>query len=190
MSLWVIRVPNKIRLLLQPLSSQAPCIVDSEGLVLLVSPVLPASYTLHTSSSMGFLSSELGDLMETFHLGVSVPRFLTLCTFWLWSLCLFPSAEEGSFSNKGWARYSSMNIAEYHWGPLCLFYHGPVDYLVSGFFGYEFHLASTGPTCVFWVLSNSFQFGILEELLSVWTSGSLTLVPSLRTLFLLLVYFI
>lgn len=40
--------------------------------------------------------------METFHLGLSIPRSLTLCILsGCKSLCFFPSAAAGSFSDGG-----------------------------------------------------------------------------------------
>ena len=72
--------------------------VGLEGLVLLVSSTPSASYTLSASSSMGSLSPEGRDLMETSHLGLSVSWCLTLLSD-LKSLYLFLSIEGESFSD-------------------------------------------------------------------------------------------
>jgi hypothetical protein len=62
----------------------------------------PSSLDLSTSVSTGSLSSEGRDLMETFHLGMSVPRSLTLCVMPdSGSLHLFLSAVGGNFSEDG-----------------------------------------------------------------------------------------
>jgi hypothetical protein len=51
--------------------------VELEGLVSLVTP--SGSYTLSAYSASGSLNTVERDLMETSHLGLSVPRALTLC---------------------------------------------------------------------------------------------------------------
>lgn len=89
--------------------------VDAEGFIFLVSYVTFSSHTLSDSSSLGFPELEGRTLMETFYLGLRVPRSLTLfimsaCR----SLCLFSSAIEGNFSDDGWARQWSMRIEECH----------------------------------------------------------------------------
>ena len=54
---------------------------------------------------------------ETSCLWLSVPRSLTLCinNVWLWSLCLFLSAAEGSFSGDSRTRpwYSRMSLGRF-----------------------------------------------------------------------------
>ena len=77
-------------------SSYVPCLVDSEGLALLEPSIPSGSYTLSTSSA-GFLPWK--KLLETSHLGLSVPRFLTLRLSGCAALVLFPSAAGGSLSD-------------------------------------------------------------------------------------------
>ena len=48
------------------------------------------------------------DVMETSHLGPSVPRSLTLPTVQLWVSIFSPSTSEGSFSNDGRVRLISL----------------------------------------------------------------------------------
>ena len=83
-----------------------------EGLVGVFHPVW-LLYFLHFLF-LGF-SGNPRDLMKTSHLGVSVPRFLTLCMLsGCGSLYLFlPTAQE-SFSEDGWARHWSMGITQCH----------------------------------------------------------------------------
>ena len=53
--------------------------------------------------------TEKREIMETSHLGIIVPRSLTLGTMSVClSLCLFPSAARGSFSDDVWARHWTM----------------------------------------------------------------------------------
>ena len=60
-------------------------------LLLFLPPLLP-----------DFLSPEVTDLMDTFHLGPRDPKSLTVClTSSYRSLCLFPSAARGGFSDAG-----------------------------------------------------------------------------------------
>lgn len=61
--------------------------VHFEGLDLLVSSIPSGLYLLSADFSVGFLSPEGRDLMETFHLGLSVPRSLTIC---IMSVCGCP----------------------------------------------------------------------------------------------------
>lgn len=61
----------------------------------------PLVLTLSTSCSVGSLIPEWRDLLETSHLGLNVLTSLTLHVVWLSSLCLFPPAAGGSFSDYG-----------------------------------------------------------------------------------------
>lgn len=75
--------------------------VDLEGVVFLAFSILPAFYILSASYSAGFPEPWAGgDLMETSHLGVRVPRSLILCTL---PGCgsLFPSTARGRSLSDG-----------------------------------------------------------------------------------------
>lgn len=75
--------------------------VDFEALL----PGFPSSLSaleLSVSHLQDSLSPKDRKLMEAFHLGMSVPRPLALCILsGCGSLCLFSSAEGGSFSDDG-----------------------------------------------------------------------------------------
>jgi hypothetical protein len=84
---------------------------DLQDLVFMVSSS-PSSYSTTLPPLQGSLSPQGSDLIETSHLGLSVPRSFTFCvTSGCGSLHLFPSAAGGSFSEDGWARHWSMSIA-------------------------------------------------------------------------------
>lgn len=77
--------------------------VEVEGPAYLVF-LSPVALTLFLSPSLGFLSSEGGDLMETSHVRVGVTS-LSVCTLsGCESLYWFPSAAGGSFSSDSQAR--------------------------------------------------------------------------------------
>jgi hypothetical protein len=76
--------------------------VALQALVLPVSSIPSGSYTLSTSSSVGTLSSEGDGLDGDIPSRRSVLRSPTLCVMsGCGSLCLFPSAAGGSFSDDG-----------------------------------------------------------------------------------------
>lgn len=85
---------------------RGPCFLGVLHLLLalkLLPPPLP----------QGSLNPGGRDFMNTFHLGQSVPRSLTLCMLsGNASLQLFQSATGGSFADGGWAKYWSMGTAE------------------------------------------------------------------------------
>lgn len=64
--------------LLQSLSSYEPCLVNSDGHVLLVSSILSDSYNLSPPLPKHSLSSEGRDLMEVSHLDSPLLIFISL----------------------------------------------------------------------------------------------------------------
>lgn len=98
-------VQTHLALYTLPQSSRVPmCFnhVDLGAHLPLVSFISYGSYTLFISLLQDSLSPEERKLMETFHLGLSVPRSLTLCVLSSYgSLYLFSSAAEGSVSDNG-----------------------------------------------------------------------------------------
>lgn len=74
----------------------------------------PLALTLFLSPlPWGSLSSARSDLMQISHLGLSVPRSLTLFIMSdSESLCLFQFAAGGSFSDHGWGRHLSVSLAQ------------------------------------------------------------------------------
>lgn len=53
----------------------------------------------------GSLSQEWRDFLEESHLGVSIPRSLTLLFFQLWSLYVFLTTAGGCYFDDTWTRY-------------------------------------------------------------------------------------
>jgi hypothetical protein len=100
-SLWVHKC-------ISPAVSRRPCFLG----------VLHPHWLLHSLSPLlqSFLNPEGSDLMETSHLGLTVPRSLTLWSLpSCGSLYLFPSAAGGGFSDDGWARHWSCVILKVPW---------------------------------------------------------------------------
>lgn len=64
--------------------------VDLKGFVFLVSSTISAVALFLPPLLQGLLSLVMMDLMETSHVGLSVPRSLNLCIMYAMGLCTFP----------------------------------------------------------------------------------------------------
>lgn len=80
--------------------------VDLKGFVFLVSSTISAVALFLPPLLQGLLSLVMMDLMETSHVGLSVPRSLSLCIMFGYRyLNLFSYAAGRNFSDEGRARH-------------------------------------------------------------------------------------